>query len=123
MDKMLDSRGHEIVSSTPVELPFTGGLNKSPRMSILERIQLAMMRQRMDDAEQIRDEADALEDMRDFDVDDEPGLLPEATVYTVSDDVPDKFVASEYRQAQAQAEAKKKATATSEPVAAATDSN
>lgn len=91
----LNSRGHEVVSSTPFEPSVY--LNRAPRESLLEQIQRMVQREQMAQADVIRDEADLMEDQLDFeDTYDADGLIMPSP-YEVADEVPDGFSAAEYR--------------------------
>lgn len=91
-----DSRGREIVDSTPFEL--STNLGRPPRETIEDKIRRMVMQQQMNQNDTIRDEADLMEDLNDFSDDDsDQNLISDNTPYTVSDDVPDTFSASEYR--------------------------
>ena len=93
-----DSRGAEIVDPVPYEPSVR--LGRPPRESLLEQMQRMIMRQRMDEQDTIRDEADMMEDQLDFeDTFDSDGLITPSP-YEVSDDVPDGFSAENYRQEQ-----------------------
>lgn len=92
------SRGHEIVSSEPVELSVR--LNQPPRDTIEDRIRRMVMRERMDDADTIRDEADMMEDLYDFGQDELDTDLLGPSSYEVPEDVPDAFSAEAYREAK-----------------------
>lgn len=101
----LDSRGHEVVSSKRVEVPF---IQSSGRLDIFSIYQSMIARQKMEMDDQITDDADVIEDMTDFGSPEDyaPGMpVTGDTAYTVPDSVPDGFSAEEYRTAQAQAKA------------------
>jgi hypothetical protein len=95
---IFDSRGAEIVDPVPYEPSVR--LGRPPRESLLEQMQRMIMRQKMDEQDTIRDEADMMEDQLDFeDTFDNDGLITPSP-YEVSDDVPDGFSAETYRQDQ-----------------------
>nr|CAI9750328.1 hypothetical protein PGBZCLRD_PGBZCLRD_CDS_0006 [Cressdnaviricota sp.] len=94
-----DSRGAEIVDPVPFE-PSTR-LGRPPRESLLHQIQRMVLRQKIEAENEIRDEADMMEDQLDFeDNTDSEGLLIPSS-YEISDDVPDGFSADAYRKKQA----------------------
>ncbi|QIR82366.1 hypothetical protein [Chicken microvirus mg7_20] len=108
---VLDSRGHEVVSSKRVEVPF---IQTSSRLDIFSIYQSMIARQKMEMDDQIADDADVIEDMNDFSSPEDyaPGMpVTGDTVYTVPDSVPDGFSAEEYRTLQAEAKAKADAQA------------
>jgi hypothetical protein len=61
---IFDSRGAEIVDPVPYEPSVR--LGRPPRESLLEQMQRMIMRQKMDEQDTIRDEADMMEDQLDF---------------------------------------------------------
>lgn len=96
----LTPSGREVVDPRPFELGVR--LGQKPKETLEQRLLRMLQAQRMDEDEVIRDVADALEDAQDFEEEDDPYFFPETTRYTVPDDVPDGFSASEYRKAQAE---------------------
>ncbi len=104
----LNIRGHEILDTTPIEIPLAN-MKRTP--SIFERMQAIIMQQQKDAEDAIRDEADMMEDLNDFSYEDESSLFTEDTKYTVSDDVPDYVSAKELRE-KAKAKAQEKSQST-----------
>lgn len=100
----LNIRGHEVLDTTPIEIPLAN-MKRTP--SIFERMQAIIMQQQKDAEDAIRDEADLAEDLNDFSYEDESSLFTDETQYTVADDVPDYVSAKEIREkAKAGAEQK-----------------
>lgn len=94
----LDSRGREIVDSTPVELSV--GLGQPPRLTLAQQIQRALMLQRIENNDEIRDDFDAAEDRADFgDPDVGPDDLIGPSPYEVPEDIPDFVSAAQLRDA------------------------
>lgn len=93
-----NSRGHEIVDSTPFEPSVY--LNRPPRETLADQIRRMVMLERMDANDQIVDEADMMEDLNDFSDDTSDENLFESS-YEVADDVADGFSAEAFRQEQA----------------------
>lgn len=83
----LNSRGHEVLDTTPLER----AVKVKTRSSVFDMIHAELRRAQMAASEEIRDENDLYEDQTDFE--DEsfftPG--PEGGPYEVSDDVPDRI--------------------------------
>lgn len=100
----LNIRGHEVLDTTPIEIPLAN-MKRTP--SIFERMQAIIMQQQKDAEDAIRDEADLAEDLNDFSYEDESSLFTDETQYTVADDVPDYVSAKEIRE-KAKAEAEQK---------------
>lgn len=99
---MLNSRGHEVVSSVPFEAATM--LGREPRLSLAEQIRLMIRREQVAETDQIRDEADLYEDQADFADESGPDGLLGPSPYEVSDDVPDGVSAAQIREAQKAAE-------------------
>ena len=97
----LNIRGHEVLDTTPIEIPLAG-LKRTP--TIFERMQAIILQQKKDAEDQIVDEADLAENLNDFSYENESDLFTDDTRYTVPDDVPDRVSAVELRE---QAKAKK----------------
>ena len=93
-----NARGHEIVDSTPFEPSVY--LNRPPRETLADQIRRMLMLERMDRNDQIVDEADMMEDLNDFSDDTSDQNLFEGG-YEMSEDIPDGFSASEFREQQA----------------------
>lgn len=94
-----NSRGAEIVDPVPYEPSVR--LGQPPRETLLHQIQRMVLRQKAEAENEIRDEADMMEDQLDFeDTTDSEGLLIPSP-YEVADGVPDGFSADAYRQEQA----------------------
>lgn len=91
----LNIRGHEVLDTTPIEIPLSN-MKRTP--SIFERMQAIIMQQQKDAEDAIRDEADMMEDLNDFSYEDESSLFTDDTKYTVPDDVPDYVSAKELRE-------------------------
>lgn len=102
----LDSRGREVVDSTPFELSV--GLGRPPRLTLAQQIQRALMLQRIENNDEIRDDFDVAEDRADFgDPDVGPDDLIGPSPYEVPEDVPDFVSAAQLRDvARRQAEEK-----------------
>lgn len=104
----LNIRGHEVLDTTPIEIPLAN-MKRTP--SIFERMQAIIMQQQKDAEDAIRDEADMMEDLNDFSYEDESSLFTDETQYTVADDVPDYVSAKEIRE-KAKAKAQEKSQST-----------
>jgi len=100
----LNARGHEVLDTTPIEIPLAG-LKRTP--TIFERMQAIILQQKKDAEDQIVDEADLAEDLNDFSYENESDLFTDDTRYTVPDDVPDRVSAVELRE-QAKSKNKEK---------------
>lgn len=92
------SRGYEIVSSVPFEPGVR--LGQPPRETLAQKIQRMVYARQMDEQDTIKDEADMMEDLNDFSDDEADQNLFGPSAYEISDDVPDAFSASAYREAK-----------------------
>lgn len=104
----LNIRGHEVLDTTPIEIPLAN-MKRTP--SIFERMQAIIMQQQKDAEDVVRDEADMMEDLNDFSYEDESSLFTDDTKYTVPDDVPDYVSAKEIRE-KAKVKAQEKSQST-----------
>lgn len=107
------SRGHEIVSSVPVEPNVR--LGQPPRETLAQKIQRMLYARQMDEQDTIKDEADMMEDLNDFSDDTSDADLLGDSKYEIADDVPDGFSASAYREARKNKDSASKAGSDSEP--------
>lgn len=90
------SRGHEIVSSIPVELSV--GCGQPPRETIADKLRRMLYHEKMYEEDTIQDEADLMEDLNDFSDDEGDVNLLGPSGYEIPDDVPDAFSATDYRE-------------------------
>lgn len=102
----LNIRGHEVLDTTPIEIPLAG-LKRTP--TIFERMQAIILQQKKDAEDQIMDEADMAEDLNDFSYENESDLFSDDTRYTVPDDIPDRVSAKEIREQKAREKVEQKA--------------
>ena len=105
----LNSRGHEVLDQTPIEIPLAD-MKRTP--TIFERMQAMILQAKKDAEEVIQDEADLAEDLNDFSYENEADLFTGDSPYIVPDEVPDRVSAQEIREQKVKEQLEKNAPKT-----------
>nr|DAV66439.1 MAG TPA: hypothetical protein [Microviridae sp.] len=110
----LNARGHEVLDQTPVEIPLAKLKRQGP--SMFDRMMAQLFALRKEEEEELKDEADLMEELNDFSYEEKNPDLPGSGGYEIDENIPDFVSADMIREEAKKAKEKDEGSSNPDPV-------